>query len=112
MKELLITYWVSVVLVILFIIILIGLWKKGKKEQVKFIIYWFVAEAEKKLGNKSGKYKYGMVIDRYYNNLPFIMTLFFTKKEVDDFIEKAVVELKDYLSAGNDLEGIEKTNWL
>lgn len=105
MKEILVTYWASILVVILFVFILLALWQRGKKRQVKAAIYWFVAEAEKKLGDKAGVYKYGHVINKFYERLPFILTLFFTKKEIDEWIEYGVQELKEYLSNGNDLNG-------
>ena len=110
MEQFIINYWLSVVITLVFLVISVLLWKNGKRKQVKFAIYWLVAEAEKKLGDKAGIYKYGHVIDKFYHRLPLIITIFFSKKEIDNIIELAVVELKQYLRNGNNLDPIKYTD--
>ena len=85
-KGLLVLYGLDLLIVVVLFIALFFLWKKGKKKQVIFVINWLVAEAEKELGSKTGKYKKGRVIEALYNRLPIVVTLFFTRKEIEGFV--------------------------
>lgn len=97
-------YWSSFVVIFMVLVVLIILWRKGKRDEVKLAIYWFVSEAEKYLGSKAGKAKKGMVIEAVYSRLPVVFRLVFTKNEIDEFIEASVKELKDYLDKGYNLD--------
>lgn len=88
----------SIVLVILFVLLLAGLYARGHKNIVKKIILSLVVKAEQVLGSKTGELKYAYVVEKIYDKLPFIITLFFSKEELHNFIEGAVKKLKDVLS--------------
>lgn len=88
----------SIIVVVLVLLVLFILLKLGKKEAVKKIVLALVVQAEKNLGSGTGELKYASVVEGLYNKLPFIITFLFSKKEVNDFIEDAVIKLKDILS--------------
>lgn len=96
-KSLVLLYWLDILIVVMLIAALFFLWKKGKKKQVLSVINWLVAEAEKELGSKTGDYKKGKVIEALYNRLPIVITVLFTRKEIEEFIDQAAIELKDFL---------------
>lgn len=100
-------YWLDILIVFVMVVVLLILWKKGKKKQVLYVINSLVAEAEKELGSKTGKYKKGKVIESLYNRLPIVITLLFTRKEIEDYIDKAAIDLKGFLKRKeNNLESI------
>lgn len=88
-------HWVDVVIAVIFILVLIYLWKIGKKETVKRIIYALVAKAEQAYGSKTGPIKWMDV----YSSLPGIIRLLFSYNEIDQFIKDGVAWLKKQLEA-------------
>lgn len=107
MKSLIVLYWLDLLIVIVLITALFFLWKKGKRKQVLYVINWLVAEAEKELGSKTGKYKKGKVIESLYNRLPIVIILLFTRKEIEEFIDQSAFELRKFLiKKENNLENI------
>ncbi|MTI66355.1 MAG: hypothetical protein FH753_07115 [Firmicutes bacterium] len=101
-------YLIDIIIVLVFIITLIYLYKKGKKDTVKKIILALVVQAEKNLGSKTGKLKYAFVVERVYDVLPFVVRILITRKELDNMIEEAVNYLKEYLTGERDLLGYEE----
>lgn len=97
LQALLIMYWTDALLVIIVVAILGVLYKRGKKDLVKEIIYTLVVKAEKELGSATGSAKYSQVVATLYEKLPFILRLFFTKSELNRYIEDAVTWLKNRL---------------
>ena len=97
LQALLLAYWTDVLLVVVVIVALAVLYKKGKKDLVKEIIYSLVVKAEKELGSATGSAKYSQVISTLYLKLPLILRLFFTKSELNKYIEDAVKWLKNKL---------------
>lgn len=102
----------SIIVVIIAIIGLLVLYKLGKKDTVKKIVLALVVQAEKTLGSGTGELKYAMVIDAIYNKLPFILRFLFTKKEIDMFIEEAVIKMKEVLSKGVTLTGYDDEKYI
>ena len=102
----------SIIVVVIAIVGLMVLYKLGKKDTVKKIILALVVQAEKTLGSGTGELKYAMVIDAIYNKLPFILRFLFTKKEMDTFIEEAVVKMKEVLSKGVTLTGYDDEKYI
>jgi len=96
-KGLIVLYWLDILIIVVLIAALFFLWKRGKKKQVLYVINWLVAEAEKELGSKTGEYKKGKVIEALYNRLPIVITLLFTRKEIEAFIDNAAIDLKEFL---------------
>lgn len=97
----------SVIVAVAVAVGLLVLYKIGKKDTVKKIILALVVQAEKTLGSGTGELKYAMVIDAVYNKLPFIIRFLFNKKEIDTFIEDAVIRMKEVLSKGATLTGYD-----
>lgn len=101
-------HWVSIVIVIAAIVILAILYKMGHTEIVKKIVLSLVVQAEKALGSGTGELKYAMVIKAIYNELPKIITLLYTPKELDKMIEDGVSKLKEMLAEGITLDGYDE----
>lgn len=86
---------------------LLVLYKLGKKDTVKKIILALVVQAEKTLGSGTGELKYAMVINAIYDKIPFIIRFLFSKKELDTFINEAVIAMKGILVNGVTLTGYD-----
>ena len=99
--------WISIVLIIGLVLFLGYLYAKGHKGVVKKIILSLVVQAEKALGSKTGELKYAYVVEKVYDKLPFIVTMFFTKAELNNLIESAVNKLKSILSDGATLDSYD-----
>ncbi|OLS02190.1 hypothetical protein [Tissierella creatinophila] len=97
----------SILVVLLFIVGLLFLYKRNKKDFVRQVVLSLVVQAEKALGSGTGELKYAMVIEELYITLPTIVRLLITKKELDTLIENSVDYLKEYLNSGRDLLGYE-----
>lgn len=107
MLEFLRLYWLDMLIVLVFVGILLYLYKLGKRDMVKKIVLSLVVQAEKALGTGTGELKYAMVVERVYAVLPAILRFLITKKELDKLIEEAVQYMKKYLSEGRNLLGYE-----
>jgi hypothetical protein len=90
----------SILVVLLFAIGLLFLYKRGKKEFIRQVVLSLVVQAEKALGSKTGDLKYMMVIEGIYKILPPILKMLISKKELDNIIEDSVQVLKEYLGGG------------
>lgn len=97
----------SILVVLVFIIGLLFLYKRGKKEFVRQAVLSLVVQAEKALGSGTGELKYAMVVENIYKMLPGILALLISKKELDDIIEDGVQCMKKYLSEDKDLLGYD-----
>lgn len=112
MLEFISNNWDSLIVVITLILALLGLLRLGKQDTVKKIILSLVVQAEKALGSGTGDLKYAYVIDNLYDKLPAIVSMLFSKKEIDTMIEQAVAQLKKLLSEGVTLSGYEEEKYL
>lgn len=97
----------SILVVLIFIIGLLFLYKRDKKEFVRQVILSLVVQAEKALGSGTGELKYAMVVENVYKILPPILKLLISKKELDNMIEDAVQVLKAYLEGNMNLLGYD-----
>lgn len=97
----------SILVVLVFIIGLLFLYKKGKKEFVNQVILSLVVQAEKTLGSGTGDLKYVMVVENLYKILPPILKLLISQEELDNMIEEAVQALKVYLEGNTNLLGYD-----
>ena len=93
----------SILVVLLFIIGLLFLYKRGKKDFVRQVVLSLVVQAEKALGSGTGELKYAMVVENVYKILPKILTMLISMKELDELIEDGLQYMKNYLSAGKNL---------
>ena len=97
----------SILVVLLFVIGLLFIYKRGKKEFVRQVVLSLVVQAEKALGSGTGELKYAMVVEELYKALPYILTILISKKELDNLIESSAQYLKEYLKKDKDLFGYE-----
>ena len=91
--------WDSVIVVILFIVAVILMLRKGAKKQVNEMLFYLVTEAEKQFGGGTGQLKYAAVVAWLYERLPLIVRILFTEKQIDLLIEDAVERMKKYLES-------------
>lgn len=99
MLNLLATYWDSVLVVVILIIGLIVLVKKGYGYYAKQILFYLVTKAESEFGGGTGQLKYAAVTTWLYEKLPAIAKFILTPKTIDSLIEEAVEQMKKYLEA-------------
>lgn len=92
-------HWLDLLLVLLFIGFLAWLWKRGKQEAVRRIIYALVSKAEQQYGSKTGPIKWADVWAGIYEKLPWVVRLAFTKEELEAIIEDGVKWLKKQLES-------------
>jgi hypothetical protein len=97
----------SILVVLLFIVGLLFIYKRGKKEFVRQVVLSLVVQAEKALGSGTGELKYAMVVEELYKVLPIISTILISKRELDKLITDAVDYLKEYLKKDKSLLGYE-----
>lgn len=97
----------SIIVTILFVVGMLLLYKNNKKDVVKKILLSLVVQAEKALGSGTGELKYAWVVDNFYNKMPGIIKLLFTKKEIDTMIEQSVQKLKEILASGATLNSYD-----
>jgi len=95
--SLLLQYWSDVLLVVVVLIGLVVLYKRGHKDIVKSIISDLVVRAEKALGTKTGAIKYDQVISELYSKLPFIIRFVYSKLELNQLIDDKVKWLENKL---------------
>lgn len=98
LSQFLMSYWDSVLVVILFIVICVVLIRKGATSYVKQMLFYLVTQAEAEFGSGTGDLKYAAVTTWLYERMPAIMKFFFTAKQIDAMIEAAVAQMKEYLS--------------
>ena len=93
---------VNTAIVLVAIISLIWLWKKGYRKQVREILLILVIQAEKAWGRGTGAVKFSEV----YNKLPTIVTLLFTRNDIEQMINDAVEQMKRYIESNSAVRNI------
>ena len=88
---------VNIAIVLIAIFSLIWLWKKGYRKQVREILLILVIQAEKAWGSGTGAVKFSEV----YNKLPTIVTLLFTRNDIEQMINDAVEQMKRYIESNS-----------
>lgn len=99
----------DILVVLLFVVACVLLIKKGYEGKVKQMLFYLVCKAEELYGSGTGELKYSAVVTWVYDRLPFIIKLLFTTKQIDRYIESAVLQMKEYLS-NNQQANIRLTN--
>lgn len=97
----------ALILLITFVFAMIWLYVHNHYDIIKKIVLSCVVEAEKYLGSGTGALKYAYVVDKVYEKLPGIVTMFLSKENLNRLIEFSVSKLKDVLSDGKTLTGYE-----
>ncbi|XCH79077.1 MAG: phage holin, LLH family [Candidatus Dehalobacter alkaniphilus] len=90
--------WDSILFVVVALVVLLVLLKKGYKARVAEVLFYLVTKAEQELGGGTGELKFAAVTTWLYEKLPAIAKLIFTKKQLDAMIEAAVTRMKEYLT--------------
>lgn len=105
--------WQSISVAIAFLIAMVILMKINKEETVRKIILSLVVQAEKALGSGTGELKYAYVVDKLYDKLPKIISMLYSRKEIDNMIQAAVDKLKEVLMDGKvTLSGYDDEQYL
>lgn len=107
--DFLLEHWSSIIVIVLFIVGMIVLIKKGYIKYAKQIAFYLVCEAESEFGNGTGALKYAAVTTWLYEKLPTVCKFFFSEKQIDNIIEEAVSQMKEWLSANEDAVLPDKT---
>lgn len=107
-KEFIMNHCMDIMAILLFLGLMVGLWVKGYKKQVRMIVYDLVVKAEQELGSGTGRIKYIRVTRWIYARMPWIVKAFVSEEELDGWIELAVQELKMFIKQGGNLLTYEK----
>lgn len=91
----------NILTVIVFVVGCVFLVRRGYESKVKEMLLYLVCKAEELYGSGTGELKYSAVVTWVYEKLPPIMRLLFTTKQIDQYIEAAVLQMKEYLSKNN-----------
>lgn len=91
----------DILTVIVFVVGCVFLVRRGYENKVKEMLLYLVCKAEELYGSGTGELKYSAVVTWVYEKLPPIMRLLFTTKQIDQYIEAAVLQMKEYLSKNN-----------
>nr|DAT14966.1 MAG TPA: holin [Caudoviricetes sp.] len=91
----------DILTVIVFVVGCVFLIRRGYESKVKEMLLYLVCKAEELYGSGTGELKYSAVVTWVYEKLPPIMRLLFTTKQIDCYIEAAVLQMKEYLSKNN-----------
>lgn len=93
-------HWLDILVVVVVIVGLVLLYRKGYKKQVTWLLRRLVAKAEQDFGSKTGAIKFSAV----YSALPWLVRFLFTEDELRTQIELALVWLNGKLKeTGGDL---------
>ena len=103
LKNFIMQNWLTLVLVVLFLVLLIVLWAYGKKDFVKRVLYYMVCRAEQVFGSGTGEIKFNYVLSQFYSSMPLLVRLLFSLPIIEKYIELAVFKLKVELSQGMNL---------
>ena len=93
---------VNIAIVLVAIISLIWMWKRGYLKQVREILLILVIQAEKAWGRGTGAVKFSEV----YNKLPTIVTLLFTRNDIEQMINESVEQMKRYIESNSAVRSI------
>ena len=94
MKEFFISNWASLLVILVFVVTLVILAIRGKKDIVAKILYALVTEAEKIYGGGTGSVKFAYVVEKAYSYLPAILKVFITYERLKTMIEDALAAAK------------------
>ena len=89
-----VTNWDSVLVVLIALVGLIILYKRGEVGIIKEILFALVTKAEQEFGGGTGELKKAAVVEWLYDKLPAILRLFIGQKEIDNLIDEALAYAK------------------
>ena len=105
-------YLPSILVVVAFVAVCVYLWRNNNRELVSKMILSLVVQAEKTLGSGTGDLKYALVVDGVYTKLPRIITLLYSKRDIDKMIQSGVSKLKEMLDSGVSLTSYDDEFYL
>ena len=108
MMNFLTTHWPSILTVIGFILVIAWLLRCGYADYVKKILFYLVTKAELEFGGGTGELKYAAVSTWVFERLPFVARFLLSAKEIDQWIECAVANMKNYLTINPSAEKLIK----
>ena len=85
-----ITYWLDIIIAVLFVALLGLLYYKGQRRWVYTILYSLVTEAEKQFGGGTGELKQAYVIKQVYNALPSVLKTFISAERIGTWVDNAL----------------------
>ena len=94
MKEFFMSNWASLLVILVFVVTIVILAIRGKKDIVAKILYSLVTEAEKIYGGGTGSVKFAYVVEKAYSYLPAILKVFITYERLKTMIEDALSAAK------------------
>lgn len=96
--------WDSILLIIAVVVVLVLLYKRGRIDIIKKVLFSLVSRAEKEFGSGTGELKKAAVIEWIYEKLPKIVTVFITTKEIEHLIESVLEYAKTKWAANGALQ--------
>lgn len=93
-----VTYWDSILVVLLLISSAVIMLRKGMKKQVFAILKYLVTQAEEEYGSGTGVLKKQAVIAWIYEKMPSIFRYFLTEDTISALIEKAWAWMVDLIN--------------
>ena len=100
----------NILFIAVIIIAIIVAIKIGYIKQVKQMLLAIVIEAESKYGDKTGKLKFAYVAEQIYKFLPSLARVFISADLIEELINDAVEQMKDYLADNTKANAIVKSN--
>ena len=92
-------WWVLFIFIVA--VPLLIMWKRGKKDLVKQIVYYLVCQAEQQFGSGTGEAKLAMVLSGLYNMMPWPLRIMFPQAVLRKYIEDSVHLLEKQLQGNN-----------
>lgn len=89
--------WLSVLVVIVFVVGAIYLWKQGYKSNVSLYILTLIAKAEAEFEHGENKEKLESVITGVYDRFPSIIKFFYSRDDLVKLINQMVADTKLWL---------------
>lgn len=109
MLQLIMANWANIVTVLVVVLILAAMYKRGYRKAVFHIVLDAVTTAEKALGSGTGPLKYSKAVTIISKNMPTLLKMFYTDEEIDNLIHKALGDLKEFLRQSKaNLKGIDE----
>lgn len=105
-------HWSSILAVLLLIVILVLLVRKGYVKYAKKICFYLVCKAESQYSGGTGTLKYNAVTSWLYDKLPAICKFFFTEKQIDKLIEESVAQMKEWLSDNENAKNLIENTFI
>ena len=95
--------WDSILIIVLAIVGVLVMIKRGETQKLKSIIFQLVTKAEQEYGSGTGELKYAVVVDWLYQRMPMILKILFTPKDISKMIESVLTYAKGKWGANEEL---------